>query len=470
MNSIDNLQLDGEHDAGCSSRSGRLAEFLHRLREYAHLPCIESDAGSWTYGELLQEMQRWTKTFDELGISRGSVVGIRGDYSIHALASLLALLERRAIAVLVPRDGNAESYVNDAHASTLLEIENGGRYSLRSFPVSQARHPLLARIDDANDAGIVLFTSGSTGRPKAALQSCERFLYKLGSSRRSFRLLAFFLFDHIGGLDTTFQTLATGGTLIFAHRRDPDSIFGLIERYRVDVLPASPSFLRMLCVSKSRAAYDLSSLRAISYSSEPMDEGTLLRLNHLFPNARIRQKYGTTETGSPQTISRSSDSLWLKMSDGIESKVVDGQLWLRTEGAMLGYLNAPSPIKDEGWYCTGDLVEVDGEWLKVLGRKSETINVGGEKVSPVEVEQSIRQLPFVRDAVVAGLAHPVMGQVVTARVALADDIDPKAAVAKIRAHCRAHLAAFKVPVGIEISTEELTNARQKAQRRPAATR
>lgn len=53
---------------------------------------------------------------------------------------------------------------------------------------------------------------------------------------------------------------------------------------------------------------------------------------------------------------------------------------------MLGYLNAASPFTDDGWFKTGDEVEQDGEWLRILGRRSEIINVGGEKVSPAEIE------------------------------------------------------------------------------------
>ena len=118
------------------------------------------------------------------------------------------------------------------------------------------------------------------------------------------------------------------------------------------------------------ASADLSSLKIITYGSEPMDPRTLALLNERFPGCRISQKYGTTETGSPRSASRANDSLWLKLGgDGVEMKVVDGVLHLRSESTILGYLNAPSPVDAEGWYCTGDLVEVDGEWIRFRGQK-----------------------------------------------------------------------------------------------------
>jgi acyl-CoA synthetase (AMP-forming)/AMP-acid ligase II len=211
--------------------------------------------------------------------------------------------------------------------------------------------------------------------------------------------------------------------------------------------------------------HDTSTLKVISYSSEPMDTSTLVRLSGRFPNARITQKYGTTETGSPQSISRTDNSLWLKFKDGIETKIIDGVLWIRTESAILGYLNATSPVDEDGWYCTGDQVDVDGEWIRVRGRVSDTINVGGEKASPTEIEQVILEQCFVRAVIVFSEKHPLMGQVVAAEVSVTPGFDTKDAAARIRRHCRQRLAPHKIPVRILFTDQDLTSARQKLQRR-----
>ena len=146
--------------------------------------------------------------------------------------------------------------------------------------------------------------------------------------------------------------------------------------------------------------------------------------------------------------------------------MVDDVLWIRSESALLGYLNAESPVDKEGWYCTFDLVDVDGPWIRFRGRASDTINVGGEKVAPAEVEHCILELDFVRGAVVRGEPHSMLGQIVTARVALADpNLDPKTATTSIWQHCRKRLAHYKAPIKIEIVTGGLTDDRQKASRR-----
>lgn len=440
----------------------RWAQFLDRLQSYGSRTCLEDANAVYSYAQLLERMTLWQSRCGE-NVLRGSVVGLRADYSIDAVAALLAMLARGACVAMIPRDRDWAHYMRDAHAAVSLEVETNGEYRWHHI-AAPPRHPLVDRLRAADESGLIIFTSGSTGRPKAALQALERFLHKYRNPGRCLRTIAFLLFDHVAGLDTLFYTLSSGGTLILTRRRDPLSIMQLIESHAVEVLPASPSFLRLLCATPA-GAHDLSSLKIITYGSEPMDAATLARLNRRFGNVQIAQKYGTTETGSPRTMSRGNDSLWVKFKEGVETKVVDDMLWIRSEGTILGYLNAESPVDDDGWYCTGDLVDVDGEWLRFRGRATDIIKVGGEKVAPAEVEQTILELDIVREAVVSGEPHPLMGQVVTARIALSVPLDAKEAAKIVRAHCRSRLPSFKVPLRVDVATDGFATERQKAQRR-----
>lgn len=135
-------------------------------------------------------------------------------------------------------------------------------------------------------------------------------------------------------------------------------------------------------------------------------------------------------------------------------------MWIKSDSTILGYLNAPAPIDADGWYCTGDLVETDGEWLRFRGRGSDTINVGGEKVDPAEVEQAILELDFVRRARVSKEPHVLMGSIVVAQVEI-ENADPQQAIRQIRQHCRSKLARHKVPVKIDLVGGGLVNERQK---------
>jgi acyl-CoA synthetase (AMP-forming)/AMP-acid ligase II len=131
---------------------------------------------------------------------------------------------------------------------------------------------------------------------------------------------------------------------------------------------------------------------------------------------------------------------------------------------MLGYLNALSPFTQDGWFMTGDEVEIKGEYIKILGRKSEIINVGGEKVYPQEVENIIQQLNNVAEVTVFGQKNPIMGNIVCAKVRLISDEDKKQFVTRLKIFCKQKLQSFKVPLKITIEDKEQFSSRYKKQR------
>src|SRR5262249_37909483 len=155
----------------------------------------------------------------------------------------------------------------------------------------------------------------------------------------------FLLLDHIGGINTLFHGLATGGTIVTTRDRSPEAICRTIARHRVEVLPTSPTFLNLPLLSGEYQRHDLSSLRLITYGPELMPASTLERLHELFPNVRFQQTYGLSELGILRSKSREDGSLWVKVGgEGYETKVVDGVLWIKAQSAMLGYLNADNPF------------------------------------------------------------------------------------------------------------------------------
>jgi len=196
-----------------------------------------------------------------------------------------------------------------------------------------------------------------------------------------------------------------------------------------------------------------------------MPESTLRRFHGLFPNITLQQTYGLSEVGILRSKSKSSDSLWVKLGgEGFETRIVDGILQIKAESAMLGYLNAPSPFSEDGWFITGDEAEVDREYFRILGRRSELINVGGEKVYPAEVESVIQQIDNVAEVTVYGEKNPITGNIVCANVRLREPEDSKAAVLRIKKYCREHMPTFKVPVKVNIVDEEMHGERFKKMR------
>jgi acyl-coenzyme A synthetase/AMP-(fatty) acid ligase len=308
----------------------------------------------------------------------------------------------------------------------------------------------------------VLFTSGSTGTSKAALHDVGVLLEKFRARRHRLVTITFLLLDHIGGINTLLYTLANGGTAVTISRRDPDLVCRLIEQHRVELLPTTPTFLNLLLLSEAHTRHDLSSLRRISYGTEVMPETTLRRLRTVFPSVDLVQTYGLTEVGILRARSKESGSLFVKVGgEGFETRVADGILFIRARSAMLGYLNAPSPFDEEGWFNTQDCVEVDGEYIRIIGRRSDIINVGGEKVYPAEVESVLMRMENVRDATVYAEPNPIAGQIVAARLALDRPEDLFSLKRRVRSFCRDHLAPFKVPARIEVVEGDLAGPRYK---------
>lgn len=440
---------------------------LQRFVENADRPAIIWRDKVVPYSSLIQAIDSMSETLRSLNVGAGSVVALEGDFSPAGVSLLLALF--RAGAIVVPLTASVatrkDEFCETAEVEFAACADAEERWTIAATG-RRATHPLLQNLRQQSHPGLILFSSGSTGKAKAAVHDMVGILEKFHVRRASLRAITFLLFDHIGGINTLLYLLSNGGTAVTVEDRSPAAICRAIERHRVQLLPTSPTFINMLLVSEAHVGFDLSSLETVTYGTEVMPESTLRRFRALFPNVNMQQTYGLSELGILRSKSRSPDSLWVRIGgEGFATRVVDGMLEIKARSAMLGYLNAPSPFTPDGWFMTGDAVEVDGEYLRILGRRSEVINVGGEKVYPAEVESVIQMMPGVVDVSVTGEAHAMTGQIVVARVRLATSESLAEFRARMRSHCASLLARYKIPHKVVIVEEDLHTERFKKLRR-----
>ncbi|MGW6935772.1 ANL family adenylate-forming protein [Lentzea sp. NPDC054927] len=440
-----------------------------RLREQGGAEAMAGHEGSVTHAELAERTTGWLTELDRLGVAAGEVVAVVGNISPDVVALFTALAVRGGVVVpFAPNDPPAQERarrIATAHVTRVVEFTGGGEWTVEQIAAPDGPAPdLLAKLAESGEAGLVLFSSGTTGESKAALLSLPRLFDGFaGAPARPRRTLQFMALDHIGGVNTLFRTLVAGGTVVTEPHRTPKHACEAIARHRVEVLPTTPTFLNMLLLSGAHRDHDLSSLELITYGTEPMREVTLAHAAKVFPHVRFKQTYGLTETGILPTRSVSSDSLRMDVGGhGFRTEVRDGVLWIKSPSAMLGYLNAPSPFDEEGWLDTGDAVVVaeDGT-LRVLGRLSALINVGGEKVSPAEVENVLLEAGNVRDVVVTGRPNAVTGHIVTAVVEVVEPEERRALNKRLRQFCAEHLPPHKVPAVITVSDVPLHGERFK---------
>lgn len=442
-----------------------------RIESFAERACFVHCDQTFSYADLTNEIKKAEIQLQKHGITAGDSILLEADYSLQAVAALLALFNQNAIVApateLAPDE--IASRIEAANLNWHLSFTQG---TLKFTPLGkkQAPHSYIAQLQKKEHPGLVLFSSGSTGKPKAMVHDASRLLASFEKKRaRKLSILIFLLFDHIGGLNTLFNGLASGAQIVIPNSREPLTVAAAIEKYAVKLLPASPTFLNLLLLSGANQKHDLASLRFVTYGTEPMPLSLLKRLKETFPQTNFIQTFGTSETGISQTVSRASDSTQIKIDDpDTEYKIVDGELWLRSKNQILGYLNHEmSRFTDDGWFKTGDCVEESNDgYLTIIGRREDIINVGGEKVTPSEVESILMEMPEVSDCLVYGEQNAITGQIVAAQIIPREKADLPALKRTIKKHCRKHLTPYKVPARIRFTTKALFGNRFKKSRKP----
>jgi long-chain acyl-CoA synthetase len=245
--------------------------------------------------------------------------------------------------------------------------------------------------------------------------------------------------------------LLAGVTVVLQERFTPEDTLRAIARHRATVFPGVATMFARILESPALEGADLSSLRLAVSGAAPCPWALASEWRRR-TGVRIVRGYGMTElfrpisylageaTDRPDSIGRAVP--------GVELRVVDDELWIRSPAAMDGYLRAPEEtaavLAADGWFRTGDLATIsDDGYVSIVGRKRELILRGGYSVVPGEVEQALLAHPAVAEAAVIGVAHPELGEEVAAFVTLRAGarVEP----ADLIAFCRERLAGYKYP-------------------------
>lgn len=434
---------------------------IERFEKNKDLAAIIYREEEYTYSWLLDKIKYYRTILDKEGIEQYSVVALRSDFNPESVALMLALIGNGNCFVPISYAvKNEEEFYEIAEVDYVLEFFDNEL--VKKERNVRHNHQLLASLKERKSPGLILFSSGSTGKSKAAVHDFVPLLEKFKTERKALKTITFLLFDHIGGVNTLLYILSNAGTVVAVEDRSPENICRLIEKYKVELLPTSPTFISMILISKAYIKYDITSLKMATYGTEAMPESTLKSFHKLFPTITLKQTYGLSELGILRSKSRSNDSLWVKVGgEDYDIKIIDDILYIKAKSAMLGYLNAPSPFDEEGWFNTQDKVETDGEWIKILGRETDIINVGGQKVYPAEVESVLGEIDNIESASVFGVENALVGNVVGAKVSLTKPEDLKSLKKRIRSYCKERLESFKIPVHIEIVERALVSSRFK---------
>jgi acyl-CoA synthetase (AMP-forming)/AMP-acid ligase II len=287
----------------------------------------------------------------------------------------------------------------------------------------------------------LVLTTGTTGKPRGVRHDWERLVrntrrVKPGTGERW--LLAYGL-HQFAGLQILLHVFAAGATLVAPAPRRPREGLEAMRRLGVTHASATPTYWRFLLAELHSDGGLVPELQQITLGGEAIPGPLLEELGRIFPAANISQIYASSEFGSTGSMKDGRAGLStdvLKRGDeaDIAMRIVDGELWIRSRGSMIGYYGEPA-IDADGWRATGDLVEIDGDRILFQGRTSEIINVGGVKVHPLPIEDLVSAVPGVAVARVYGRPNPMTGAIVALEVVAAPGVDQDVIGAAIREAC-----------------------------------
>ena len=409
------------------------------------------DEKSWTYGQI-DELYEKTLEFFSRNQILGKTVNLTTNFSAQGLTALLALWRLNCVvSITVPRNEREDSVRRAVLPNSVqITFDNNEINIFEDFKKVVKEHELIEQLKRSHAPGLVIYTSGTTSEPKAVLHDVTKFSRRYAQRNRRFVTLLTMDFDRIGGLDLIFRTLMGKGTLVFPIDRKPATIVEALKKHNVQVLPGTATLFRKILMSGEDINGEFSQLKYIVYGAEFMPKILLNLLIMRFPKAKIMQTYGSTELGTLRTSQDSDDGQWLKLSsENTLFRVNEGMLEIKSQESMVGYLNAESPFTNDGWYKTGDLAEQIGQRFRIIGRRDDLINVGGNKVSPLEVENVIQQIKGVYDVTVYGVQNSILGQTVTAKIEThsLNDVNPD----DVKKICAENLPRYAIPMKIIIS-------------------
>jgi acyl-CoA synthetase (AMP-forming)/AMP-acid ligase II len=444
-----------------------------------------------SYGELAAAAESCAARLADKGLA-GERVAVVDVGSLLSIATMLGAARMGAAAALmnpaltppelhelVTNAGCATVGVaGDAYVDRLVDAGVPTVFTAADLLGDAAESRIAEDVDDVD--ALILFTSGTTGLPKSIAISQRQLSARITGITTPFRAdkppvvsMMSVPFFHVGGAVGVLGNLHMGNTYVIQPRFDAGQWLHLAQTHRVTSTFLVPTMLQRILDHPDFGSTDLSALTAIAYGAAAAPVALVRRAMAALPNVGFANVFGQTETLGAYTTLQPNDhrdpsrvgSVGRPLQ-GVEVRVVDPDTGIDVEAGRVGelWVNTNAHV-GEGWLHTGDLARQDADgYIYPSGRLKDTINRGGEKFGPVEVEDAIRTHPTVSDVAVAGITDDEMGQ----RVGAAVVANSKLTLEELRSHCRDQIAYFKLPERLKVVDHIPYNDAGKVNRRQLA--
>lgn len=320
-----------------------------------------------------------------------------------------------------------------------------------------------------DDTVIIIYTSGTTGKPKGTMITNKSILASAEATVDHFqitekdRMIGVMPLNHVGGITCLVSTsLLAGGSIVLIPYFQPDLVLKAIEQYQGTIFGGVPTMYIYMFNHPDFEQYDTSSLRLCIAGGSNVEPKVCRAIEEKFPNGKLVNLYGLTETSGACVLSRLTDdtdrvaeSIGVIIGD-FQGRIVDenrqdlpigevGELAIKGDCVAKGYYNMEdetSAFTPDGWVFTGDMACLDEEgYVYLKGRKKEMYIQGGYNIYPVEIENILTQHPKVQIAAVIGVPDPKLGEIGRCYIVPGDEVDED----ELKSYCRQYLADYKVP-------------------------
>jgi len=392
---------------------------------------------SLSYEEILQHVNTFNFYTD---------CYIYPDLKSFFLNWIFALVNEENIALMDSDLSEKEIISNKLAVNQVIKIEHSKKINSVDELVDLIRF---------STSEITLFTSGTTGFTRKFTHPLKNLIRKINVSEERKNDVWGFAFNptHVAGVQVFFQAILNQNLLINVFMESKDFVINSINDYKITNLSSTPTFYRLLLPLNQ--SFD--SVKKITIGGEKSDNYLISQVEKYFPNARINNVYGSTETG-PLFSSQNDEFIVQDKHTGL-IKVVDDELYIHKD--LFGKTTQLNLVDD--FYATGDLIEWiddDKRKFRFTSRKNELINVGGYKVNPYEVEDELTQHPKIRNVRVFGKPNAVLGNVICCEIELLPESELKEE--DIRYYLNGKIQNFKIPRKITfVEKIELTRTGKK---------
>ncbi len=322
----------------------------------------------------------------------------------------------------------------------------------------------------------IIYTSGTTGSPKGVMLSHHNLLSNTKSILDYLELTCddvivnVLPFYYSYGNSVLHTHLAVGGRLVLENSFVyPHRVLERMVAEKATGFSGVPSTFALLLSRTNPADFDLRSLRYMTQAGGPMPPANQKRLVEALPHIRFFIMYGQTEASArlsylpPEKFIEKNGSIGIPIP-GVELDIRDpdgtslppgrtGEIWARGPNVMMGYWKSPEmtgKVLCDGWLKTGDMARFDEDrYIYIIGRNSEMIKVGANRISPKEIEEVVTEIDGIEEVAAVGVDDEILGQVVKLVIVCKKgcEIEKQA----IQRYCRKNLAQYKIPRSIEFA-------------------